>query len=379
MRCHIYGKKNCEGPEGWENDDNAPWYDPDGHYGGEIEGAIKRGYTAKELKEYFNKIMSFAQYAFNKSHAACYSYITILTAWLKTYYPAQFMAATISMADEEHRVKYMQNCEQQMGISIAVPNINESGERFTPFDGSILYGFGAIKGVGAAAIPEIMARRPYLSVEDAIIRIPKKAFNKRVGEALIKSGAFDFENTNRYELLNEFNKVRAGYYTLGYNSTEEAKEHLEEWIEKHKDIVPEENIKEIKKAFNRRKMPEYEILDPEKWNEKTCIEMEKETLGAPVTYKPWWDTVKPDEYVEGVAKIKNVKEHTDKRGNLMAFLELEMNDCKVDGVVFAAKYCRFAGLLDPKFNKYVQIRGKKDSKGGLIVNRVEPLQEENAA
>jgi len=71
LRCHIYGKKNCEGPEGWENDDNAPWYDPEGKYGGEIKGALANGYTAQELLEYFNRIEKFSEYCFNKSHRLC--------------------------------------------------------------------------------------------------------------------------------------------------------------------------------------------------------------------------------------------------------------------------------------------------------------------
>lgn len=62
-RCHIYGKKNCEGPKGWENDDNAPWYDPDAHYGAEIKGAIANGYTADEVNNYFNKTEKFSSYA----------------------------------------------------------------------------------------------------------------------------------------------------------------------------------------------------------------------------------------------------------------------------------------------------------------------------
>lgn len=71
IRCHIYGKKNFEGPTGWENDDNAPWYDPKGKYGGEIPGAVSNGYTKEEVLGYFKSIEKFAEYAFNKSHKLC--------------------------------------------------------------------------------------------------------------------------------------------------------------------------------------------------------------------------------------------------------------------------------------------------------------------
>lgn len=79
-RCHIYGKKNCEGPKGWENDDNAPWYDPDAHYGAEIKGAIANGYTADEVNNYFNKTEKFSSYAFNQSHSISYAFITLLNS-----------------------------------------------------------------------------------------------------------------------------------------------------------------------------------------------------------------------------------------------------------------------------------------------------------
>ena len=105
LRCHIYGKKNCEGPEGWEDNDKLPWYDPEGKYGKEIPGAISNGYTESEIRDYFDTIRGCASYLFNLSHAISYSQLSYMGAWLKHYYPAQFMAAVLSIQTDDEKQK----------------------------------------------------------------------------------------------------------------------------------------------------------------------------------------------------------------------------------------------------------------------------------
>ena len=379
IRCHIFGKKNCEGPEGWENDDHAPWYDPEGHYGGEIEGAVNRGYTEEEVRHYFKVIEKFSSYCFNKSHSQCYAYIAILTAWLKTYYPAEFMAAALTMADEDSRKLYSQVCEQQMSIPIQTPDVNISGQHFTASNGAILYGLEAIKGVGASAIPEIIAHRPYASVSEAVAKIPKKAFNKKVSEALIQAGAFDFEDTNRYTLLNELG--RATHCVFDSRDTE-----FVAWLD---DMIPEENENDspvstdyrqmLKKAQRRRKEPEIEELEEETWSPARCIECEEKFLGTPITFKPWWDTIQVDENITVTAELKSVREHVDKKGRLMAFVQMTANNCDFEGVCFASRYSKYVGLFDTNYTKYVTLRGKKSSKGSLIINSAESADLEETA
>lgn len=323
-RCHFYGKVNTEGPEGWENDDKAPWYDPKGKYGGSIKGAVNNGYTITELNHYWEYILGFCDYCFNKSHAACYSYITILTAFLKKYYPTQFLAALLSMEDtDEGKGKYISVAERS-GIKVSVPDINKSGLSFTPNGNTILYGLGSIKGVGDKALPQIIANQPYQSLEDAIARVEKKAFNKIVGVSLIKSGAFDFLSNNRYELINHFKDLR-----------------------KDKD----------------------DELDVNLYDEDACMTMEAEVLGTPITYKPWWNTVEPNQKLTVAAELIKVDERPDKNGNMMGFITLKISGCQVKALAFASKYCKMADMFDMARHKEIMIEGKKDDKGTFLINK----------
>lgn len=334
-RCHIYGKRNIEGPKGWEEDEHAPWYDPQGKLGDEISGALVNGYTEKELLDYFDKIEGFASYAFNLSHAACYAFIGYLTAWLKYYYPAEFMAAVLSMQDTAEKIAaYVDVCEHKMGIKVTTPDVNISGEDFTPNGKSILYGLASVKNLGEAAIPDIIANRPYASLEDAVSRIPKKSFNKRIGENLIKAGAFNFLDTNRYSLLNEFHHIRKDKNVL--------------------DILPE--------AFD----------------EDAVIEMEKEALGTPITYKPWWDEVVVNKKFTVRGHIREINERNDKRGRLMAFPELAINKCVVNGLIFASSYARCAIEVNQhyleQYDYEYEFTGKKDEKGKLILDSIKAVK-----
>ena len=341
-RCHIFGKKNCEGPEGWEDDMHAPWYDPKGKLGKEIPGAISNGYTEKEMLDYFDAIEGFASYAFNKSHSVCYAYIGLLSTFLKKNYPEEFMSAVISTAPTtpvDKRAYYLKYCEENLGIKIMPPDINKSGEDFTPDSKNhqILYGLAGIKGVGAAAVPGILANRPYTNIEDAIQRIPKKSFNKRIGENLIKAGAFDFEMANRYALLNEFHSIR--------------------------------------------KDKKEEPLDVQEYNPAACIEMETATIGFPLTFKPWWDDVKTGSSIKNEpAVIKNVRETKDRRGGLMAFVDLEIHDCPVSAVVFASAYGRLVSAFDMNLGTNIVVSGKKQApqKPGqpatLMINSAQKVQ-----
>ena len=351
IRCHIYGKKNYEGPEGWENNDHAPWYDPDAHYGDEIPGAISNGYTEQEVRDYFDKIIGFARYAFNKSHACSYSYISMLCAYLKYYYPTQFMAAVLTMAEESKRIELINVC-RRMGIALKVPDINLSKRDFTPVDNSILYGLSSVKGVGDSAIPEIINNAPYSSIEDCIERIPKKAFNKKVCEALAMAGAFDSLESdyivteddkvlkNRISILNKIHEIREDR-----SSTE-------------KD--PETG----KKAILHE--------DETKYSEKICMEYEEKTLGSHLSVYTWWESIKINSKVKIEVKIKSVREHKDKKGGLMAFISARSNGADIDLVIFASKYSSLASVFFEREGKYARISGRKSDEKSIIVDDAMP-------
>ena len=162
-----------------------------------MAGAEKNGHDPAKAEQIFDLMEKFAGYGFNKSHSAAYGLICYQTAYLKAHYPQAFMAATLScdMGSDEKIKGLIEDCKS-MGLDILPPHINTSDWEFTPYeDKGIVFGLGAIKGVGEAAVRAIVKAREeggkFTSFEDLIARIPQGCFNKRIGEALIKAGAMD--------------------------------------------------------------------------------------------------------------------------------------------------------------------------------------------
>jgi DNA polymerase-3 subunit alpha len=172
-----------------------------------LSGAAKRGVDTRIAERLFDLMEKFAEYGFNKSHSAAYALVAYHTAWLKAYYPAEFMAATMSseMSDTDKVRVFYEDCRAN-GLTMLPPDINLSGYRFEPVSKTdIRYGLGAIKGSGEAAIGAIVAEReangPYKGLFDLARRVDKRYLNRRVLEALVKAGAFDSLNGHRASLL----------------------------------------------------------------------------------------------------------------------------------------------------------------------------------
>ena len=172
------------------------------------DGAVKKGLKREEAIELFNLIEKFAGYGFNKSHSAAYAMITYQTAYLKTYYPSEFFSALLSSEKDktEKIVQYISELKR-MGLEIFPPSIHHSGDDFTPVEGGIRFGLGAIKGVGTKAIESIMANRPFNNLEDFIKKVDTQKVNKRVIEALIKSGGMDGLGQSRNAMLNSVEEI----------------------------------------------------------------------------------------------------------------------------------------------------------------------------
>ena len=172
-----------------------------------VEGAIKVGGATKEIAETFwTQLEEFANYCFNKSHAACYGLIAYWTAYLKAHYPDAFMAALMtSDHDDTDRLAIEITECKHMGISVLSPDINESFVEFAvvPNENKIRFGMSAVKGVGVGAVEEVLRARedgPFTSVEDFARRVSTSKFNRKAWESLIKSGAFD-DMGDRSDLL----------------------------------------------------------------------------------------------------------------------------------------------------------------------------------
>ncbi len=230
-------------------------------YGNEAEGVpgcIKRGISEEIANKIFDEMTDFAKYAFNKSHAACYAVVAYQTAYLKCYYPVEFMAALMtSFIENAGKVtEYIYVC-RQMGIEILPPDINSGVAEFSVKDGKMVYGLSAIKNIGRNVIDEIVEERethgPYKSLQDFLERMPGKEVNKRTIENLILAGAFDgLEGNRRQKMLvypqilgniNASNKnSMAGQMSLLDFLGEEEKEEFEVKMPQVEDYKKEEKL-----------------------------------------------------------------------------------------------------------------------------------------
>ncbi len=171
-----------------------------------ITGAVAKKIKEKLAAEVYDQMAKFAEYGFNKSHAAAYAVVAVQTAWLKAHHPVEFMAAlmTSEAGDTDKIVKYMGAC-RDMGITVLPPDVNRSGHSFSAREGTIYFGLAGVKNVGSAAIDSILEARgrlgTFTSLQQFCREVDTRKVNKRVIESLVKAGAFDFTGANRARLL----------------------------------------------------------------------------------------------------------------------------------------------------------------------------------
>ena len=245
------------------------------------QGAIEHGVEEATATYIFDLMEKFAGYGFNKSHSAAYALLSYQTAWLKTHYPAEFMAAVLSsdMDNTEKVVMLIEEC-QTMSLSVKPPSVNYSHHKFTVHDGNIVYGLGAIKGLGSAAIESIAHERAengdFISLHDFCARVDSSKVNKRSLEALVRSGAMDdlcpmdFEG-DRYQ-------CRASLIaSLG--DALKAAEQSQSDARSGQDDMFGESIKAKAAALA-------DLVDTKPWVDDERLSGEKETLGLYLTGHP---------------------------------------------------------------------------------------------
>jgi DNA polymerase-3 subunit alpha len=186
-----------------------------------VEGATAKGHAKDKLEKIWTDWEAFAQYAFNKSHSTCYAFVAYQTAYLKAHYPAEYMAAVLNHSNAIDKLTFfMEECKR-MGIKVLGPDINESQKGFAVNDaGEIRFGLGGLKGVGEAAIENIILERKqngnYKDIFDFIKRVNQRAVNKRTLESLVYAGAFD-----------AFTQLhRAQYFFIPQNETQTGLEKI---------------------------------------------------------------------------------------------------------------------------------------------------------
>lgn len=237
-----------------------------------IKGCVRNGIDEASANKIFDEMSEFAKYAFNKSHAACYAVVAYRTAYLKAYYPVEFMAAMLNsfLGNLDKIPAYTEECKR-LNIQILKPDINKSYTKFTVDGDKIRFGLGSVKNVGTAAVDEIVAERnkngAFKDFTDFCERIQETNVNKKCIESLIKAGAFDEFNETRRTLMESFESILD---TISSNNKKEFEGQVNMF-----DLGGAAS-KEMKYTF--KEFPEY--------SRKELLFMEKEMLGLYISGHP---------------------------------------------------------------------------------------------
>ena len=241
-----------------------------------VPGCVRNGIDSDSANKIFDEMAEFAKYAFNKSHAACYAVIAYQTAYLKTYYPAEFMAATLNsfLGNLDKIPQYIDECKS-LGIEILKPDINKSSTKFTVEDGKIRFGLGSIKNVGIAPIDNIIKDRKengeFKSFTDFCERISGEAVNKKCIESLIKSGTFEKFPETRATLLASFEIIIDTIQSSNKKGLDGQVSMFD--LGKQED---EEKLNSIK----------YTFIEKQEFTDRELLSMEKEMLGIYISGHP---------------------------------------------------------------------------------------------
>lgn len=318
-----------------------------------VQGALDNGYDKKKANEIFDYIEPFARYGFNKSHSVAYALVAYQTAWLKVHYPKHFMAALMSseMDRTEAVVKFMGEAKS-MGIEVLPPDVNESNMFFTVVGTNIRFGLGAVKGVGMSAIESILIARQKIGRFTSLLQfceeVDLRACNKKVLEALIKSGSFDFLGMTRRALFDQL------------ESTADSAQRTKDEKERGQNS--------LFGMFSSPAVARPAIAKVPEWPEEEKLRHEKETLGFYITghplnrYAPDIAAAVPkavttdtlyryvDETVDIAGIVSQLKKQKIKKGpnegKLMAKFVLDDQAGSVDVVVFSDLYAKTMKWLD---------------------------------
>ena len=354
-----------------------------------VPGCIARGIDERVANKIFDDMTDFAKYAFNKSHAAAYTIVSYQTAWLKYYYPVEFMAALMtSVIDFPNKVaEYIMEC-RKMDVQILPPDINEGERDFSVSDGNIRYALSAIKSVGRSVIDGIVKEREahgiFVSLKDFIERMLGKDVNKRTVESFIKSGAMDSLHATRRQLMMVYAQVMD-------QVTQERKKSMTGQLSLF-DFVSDEDKAEFDVHYP--KVGEYD--------KELKLAFEKEVLGIYISGHPLEEyeklllknvtAVTTDFYVDdetgstrvrdnqnviigGMITSKTVK--VTKNNKLMAFISLEDLVGVVEVIVFPNDYERHQKYLEEDQKVYIRgrVSASEDQQAKLICERIIPFDE----
>ena len=352
-----------------------------------VPGCISNGIDEKTANKIYDDMIDFAKYAFNKSHAACYAVVAYQTAYLKTYYPVEFMAALMtSVVDNTDKVAgYIYAC-RQMNIQMLPPDVNTSDMEFSVEDNAIRFGLSAVKSLGRPTIKAIIDERNksrFTSMQDFISRLYTD-LNKRTLENLIKSGAFDTFGNNRRQMMSVYARM------------------LDSEAKQGKDAISGQMslfdlVDESEKSQFEIKMP-----DVSEYTKEDILAFEKEVLGVYVSghpldeYAAMWkkhisamstdfelddETGEPKVKVDskttigGMIMAKSVK--PTKTGQLMAYLTIEDLVGTVEVIVFPRTFSTYRNIIEGTDKLFItgRVNANADENAKLICESVVPFED----
>ncbi len=358
-----------------------------------IPGAIRNGVSEQAANRIFDEMMDFASYAFNKSHAAAYAYVGYQTAWLKYYYPVEFMAALLNsfMGSLGKVSQYVMEC-RRMGIKVLPPDINESESSFSVKNGSIRFGLLAVKNVGANVVKNLIEERNknglFKNFIDFCERMEGKELNKRTVESLIKCGAFDCFGIFRSRLM-------ANYETILDRAAQKRKSLISGQMSLFDAMPGQDDTAEIQ-------WPQMAEYDP-----RLLLAMEKDMLGLYISGHPldeFADVIKSvvtvysydfelnehgtnesrladEQFVRIAGIVTDIKTISTKNNRMMAFVTVEDLYGQMEVIVFPNIYDEYASLLagDSQIIVEGRISLKEEEQPKILADRIWPLESGNKA
>lgn len=342
-----------------------------------VEGAMANGVEESVANDIFDEMVSFASYAFNKSHAAAYAYISYQTAYLKCHYYKEYMAAlmTASLDNTGKILEYTEECAKH-GITILPPDINESGTGFVPTTNGIRFALLAVKNLGVNSIRDVIAEREkdgkFVSLESFCKRMNGNDINQRAIESLIKCGAFDCFGLNRREMIENYDRIFSSIQAYSSRNMEGQINFFE--LDSGEEIS----------SVSIEPYEEYPIAEK--------LEMEKEILGTYISGHPLdsyglfakllrtnsiaqlFDETRPlkdNSNASLFCILQGVKLYTQKNGAQMAFVTLEDTSGEAEGIVFADILAGNRNIIQKGRKVFLKAHvSYKDDEPKLIVEQV---------
>jgi DNA polymerase III subunit alpha len=342
-----------------------------------LEGAEKNSIDNKLASEIFDLIAKFADYGFNKSHSLAYSYLAYQTAWLKTHYTAEFIAANMSAEiNDQPKIVQLIDEAKKFNIEVQAPDINQSQVTFHAVGNKILFGLAAIKNVGVSAVENIVQARsnkPFRTFFDFTSRADNRIVNRKAIEALICAGAFD--------------SLKSGHRASIFESIDIGLDYAKS--------VQESECRQMDSLFEGSKTKDYvepSLKDSRKWTERETLEKEKEFLNFYLTghpldrYKPYVNAlstmrlsngnIPENQVVKICGMITKIRIMYDRKGKQFASITLEDFSGKAECVLWSNIYTKFGSYLNK--NAVVVVSGKVEYRLddlNIIVDELNPIEQ----